>query len=285
LRAVLATCLAPAVTQIAFVTDFPVAVSVAIGIGVGVLIGFLINPLAIHEGFKQTGYNLYSVGFAAGILGMGIFAVYKLAGLNFSTVSNWSSGYNLQLKIFLAAVSLYFIFCGVISKGEKISLRFFYEPHTTGRDYFKQYREKTYIHMGIMGLACLAFMLAVRGEYNGPVIGAILSVVGFGAFGKALLSAAPVVAGAMLAAVVSSFLTGVPFNDSSFLVAAIFSTCLSPLSRKFGFGWGIIAGFLHLTLAINIGGFHGGLNLYNNGFAGGLAAMILLPIILFLNEK
>jgi len=285
LRAVLATCLAPAVTQIMYVTDLPVAVSILIGICVGLLVGFLINPLAMHKELAHMGYNLYNVGFAAGILGMGIFAIYKLVGADFSTLSNWSSGYNLHLTIFLAAVSGYFILCGVISKGEKISLRFFYEPHTTGQDYFKQYQEKVYIHMGIMGLACLAFMFIVRGEYSGPVIGAILSVIGFGAFGKALLSAAPVVIGAMLAAATGHLFAGVPFNDRGFLVAAIFSTCLSPLARKFGWGWGLIAGFLHLTLAVNIGGFHGGLNLYNNGFAGGLAAMILFPIIMFLRKE
>jgi hypothetical protein len=285
LRAVLATCLAPVVTQIAYVANLPAAAGVLIGIAIGLLIGFLINPLAIHKKLAHMGYNLYNVGFAAGILGMGIYVVLNLFGLDFSTVENWSSEYNSHLTVFLAVVSGYFVLCGVASKGEKISWRFFIEPHTAGEDYFKQYREKTYIHMGIMGFACLLFMFVVRGEYSGPVIGAILSVIGFGAFGKALLSAAPVVAGAMLAAVVSYIFTGVPFNDRTFLVAAIFSTCLSPLARKFGFGWGVAAGFLHLSLAVSIGDFHGGLNLYNNGFAGGLAAMILLPIILFIRKE
>ncbi|MCL2357655.1 MAG: DUF1576 domain-containing protein [Defluviitaleaceae bacterium] len=285
LRAVLATCLAPAVTQVAYATNLPLPLSIGIGIVVGLLIGFLINPLAVHKEMAHMGYNLYNVGFAAGIIGMGIFAVYRLVGAYFYTSDVWSYGYDLHLMIFVLIVSAYFIFCGSFAKGKSITLRFFYEPHSTDNDYFNEYREKIYIHMGVMGLACSLFMLVTGGSYNGPVVGAILSVIGFGAFGKALLSAAPVVAGAMIAAFIAHFVTGIPANDSNFLVAAIFSTCLSPLSRKFGMMWGLIAGFLHLALAVNIGGFHGGLNLYNNGFAGGLAAMILLPIILFVQRE
>ena len=42
---------------------------------------------------------------------------------------------------------------------------------------------------------------------------------------------------------------------------------------------GVIAGGLHLALVMNIGIIHGGINLYNNGFSGGLVAGFLVPII------
>ncbi|MCL1877507.1 MAG: DUF1576 domain-containing protein, partial [Defluviitaleaceae bacterium] len=163
LRAVLAACLAPAVTQVAYATDLPLPTSIGIGIGVGLLIGFLINPLAIHKEMAHMGYNLYNVGFAAGIIGMGIFAVYRLVGAYFYTSDNWSSGYDTHLTIFLLLVSAYFIFCGLIARGKKISLRFFYEPHKTGNDYFGTYREKVYLHMGVMGIACYLFMVVTQG--------------------------------------------------------------------------------------------------------------------------
>lgn len=285
LRVLLATCLAPAVTQLAHVTDLPFTATAIIGTGFGLTIGFLITPLAIHMESAHKGYNLYNVGFTAGILGMGIFALYNLAGAGFSTLEYWSSGYTPHLMIFLAAVSLYFITCGILGRGEPVHLRTFLDFQADDHDYFKKYRETAYIHMGILGFACFAFMLIVRGEYNGPIIGAILSVVGFGAFGKNLSSAAPLVTGAMLAAATSWVITGTPINNSGFLVAAIFSTCLSPLVKRFGWGWGIAAGFLHLSFAVTVGAFHGGLNLYNNGLAGGLAAMVLLPIIVAFSKR
>ena len=85
----------------------------------------------------------------------------------------------------------------------------------------------------------------------------------------------------MLAAGFNWIVTGAPFNSRGFLTATLFSTCLSPLAKRFGVKWGLAAGFLHLTLATQVDVFHGGLNLYNNGFAGGLTAMVLLPVITF----
>jgi len=41
----------------------------------------------------------------------------------------------------------------------------------------------------------------------------------------------------------------------------------------------VIAGFLHVSVAMFVGDLNGGLNLYNNGFAAGLVAMFLLPVI------
>ncbi|MCL1863963.1 MAG: DUF1576 domain-containing protein [Defluviitaleaceae bacterium] len=286
LRAVLATCLAPAVTQFAFIIDIPVTISTTIGVFVGIGIGFLINPLAVHKFDAHKGYNLYNVGFAAGFIGMLIFALYSLIGYDFYTLSYWSSGYNLQLSILLVAYSLYFIVCGALCKTEKtLSFKDYFKFHEFELDFFEDYKEKSYIHMGIMGFACFIFMLIIRGQYSGPVIGTILSVVGFGAFGKAIFSALPVMLGAMLAAAVSWHFRGTPINEGSMLVAILFSTCLSPLARKFGWRWGMLAGFIHLTFAANIGGFHGGMNLYNNGFAGGLTAMMLFPIITFFRHE
>jgi hypothetical protein len=143
---------------------------------------------------------------------------------------------------------------------------------------------RSYINMGLMGLLCFLFMLAVRGDYNGPVIGAIMSAVGFGALGKRILSAIPLMAGAMLAALAASLTMGMPLNSRGFLVAAVFSTCLSPLCTKFGWKWGVIAGFIHLCFASNVTDFHGGMNLYNNGLAAGLTAMLLLPVIRVIPE-
>ena len=48
---------------------------------------------------------------------------------------------------------------------------------------------------------------------------------------------------------------------------------------QFGWKYGILAGVIHVNIVTNIGYLHGGLNLYNNGLAGGFVAMILIPLI------
>ncbi|MCL2049308.1 MAG: DUF1576 domain-containing protein [Defluviitaleaceae bacterium] len=287
LRAMLATCLAPAVTQLAHVTNFQPFLAALLGVTIGLLIGYLINPLALHMFAAHKGFTLYNVGFTAGIIGMGIYAIFRLFGLEFDTLDLWSKGYSLHLKALLGLVSLYYIVCGSFTKTKavkKFRVSQLFQFHKYEIDFFKEFEEKAYINMGIIGLACLAYMWLIGGEYNGPVIGAILSVVGFGAFGKALFSSIPIVMGATLAALINQHFTGIPYNSGGFLVAIFFSTCLAPLCKSFGIWWGFVAGILHCAFAITISPYHGGMNLYNNGMAGGLTAMILVPIILFFKE-
>ena len=68
-------------------------------------------------------------------------------------------------------------------------------------------------------------------------------------------------------------------NDPAIQLAALFGTALSPIAGKFGWQWGVVAGFIHSSVVLNVGYLHGGFNLYNNGFAAGLVSAVLLPII------
>ena len=280
---VLATCLGPVVTQLAFVQHVNTGIGIALGILMGIIVGITINPIAKALRGNYESYNLYNVGFAAGIMAIGVKVIFRTLGIEFTMLSIWSEGYNTELMILLLATSVYFIACGLLASGKSKFLEIAH-MQTENLDFFIEFGGKSYINMGLMGILCFLFMLAVSGQYNGPVIGAILSAVGFGALGKRILSAIPIMAGAVLAAVAGSFMQGVPINSRGFLVAVVFSTCLSPLGTKFGWRWGMLAGFIHLCFASNVTDFHGGMNLYNNGLAAGFTAMLLLPIIRIIPE-
>jgi hypothetical protein len=206
-------------------------------------------------------------------------------GIDQYILDNWSSGHNFQLTVLIIVISVYYIICGIFSRCKPLSLKELFRPDAEDYDHYNKYSGIIYVPMGIAGIICVLFMLAARGEYNGVIIGAIISIIGFGAFGKPILSSVILISGAMLAAAASMFITGVPINDRSFLVAALFATCLAPIATRFGWKWGLAAGFLHLSLSIHVAIFQGGMNLYNNGFAGGVAAMILIPIIKFFAEE
>ena len=288
--ALLGNALAPAVSQLAHVEMLPTQLGIALGALVGIFIGFTISPLAGWFKRAHDGLNLYNIGFTAGIFAIALMALYSNLGITFEPRSYWSSGNNLELSILLAIVSAYFIIIGLVTNtGSKVSLKELLLLKTEDFDYFKWYREKIYIAMGILGFACLAFMLGTGAEYNGLAFGAILSIIGFGAFGKSLLHSIPIVVGAILADI-ANYVGVMPIVDANGqlvgelfsggnMVAILFSTCLTPISKVYGWKWGILAGFLHLSLATNISIFHGGMNLYNNGLAGGIVAMLLLPIM------
>ena len=119
------------------------------------------------------------------------------------------------------------------------------------------------------------YVLAVGSDLNGPVIGAILTIVGFAAFGKHPRNVVPIMLGVFLAGILKPWSPA----DPSIVLAALFGTTLAPIAGRFGWHWGIVAGVLHASAATSVGWLHAGLNLYNNGFAAGLVAAVLVPVI------
>ena len=62
-------------------------------------------------------------------------------------------------------------------------------------------------------------------------------------------------------------------------LAGLFGTTLAPVAGHFGGLYGVLAGFIHSALVLQTGGPVAGLNLYNNGFSGGLIAIVLYPTL------
>ena len=134
----------------------------------------------------------------------------------------------------------------------------------------------TLANMGLTGFVGVIYVLAIGGDLNGPVIGAILTIVGFSAYGKHPRNIVPIMLGVFIGSLAK------PWNaaDPSAQLAALFGTTLAPIAGRFGWGWGLVAGFVHSSAAMSVGPLHAGLNLYNNGFAAGIVASVLVPVIL-----
>ena len=156
-------------------------------------------------------------------------------------------------------------------------------PGVAGTDYLMAFGPYTTLFsMAVNGLFATAFVLLVGGELNGPTIGSIMTVVGFGTTGKHLRNIAPIMMGVFLASLTKDW----SIQDPSAMLALLLSTNLAPVAGKFGVIAGLIAGFLHSSVALNVSVVYSGMNLYNNGFAGGLVAMFLVPVIQsFLDRK
>ena len=69
------------------------------------------------------------------------------------------------------------------------------------------------------------------------------------------------------------------------ILALLFSTTLAPIAGEFGVFVGLLAGFLHSSVALNVGIVYGGMNLYNNGFAGGIVAIFMVPVIHSIRDR
>ena len=149
------------------------------------------------------------------------------------------------------------------------------ESNQDDTDYFVKYGKTSYKNIGIMSLLSVAVMLFLRVPINGPILGGIFTISGFAANGKHLRNTIPILLGSTIAAYFNHLPPNAPVNA----MAILFSTGLAPIAGKYGWQWGIATGFLHVAIAVFIGDINGGLNLYNNGFAGSFVAVTILPVI------
>lgn len=273
----LSTSLAPVVSQLSFGGRLPSLISIALGIILGVILGFILPPIASYAIKVHNGYNLYNIGFASGLVATLLMSILRYSGIDFESRLIWSTGNNKLLFVFLIVIGSFLIYVGArygknnIEGMKKLTRQ-------SGRlisDYYLLFGETTYINMGMLCILSALLVLGLGADLNGGTICGIFTIVGFASFGKNIRNTTPIVVGAIIAAILGAS----KVNDPSTILAILFSTCLAPIAGQFGPLCGIIAGIIHVNIVANVSYLHGGLNLYGNGLAGGLVALILLPLI------
>ena len=277
LVALLGTSLSPIVSYISFESNNYEPLSIILGILLGIIVGFILAPIASYSIIAHNGYNLYNIGFASGLLATLLMSIMRGLGINLNSRLLWHTGSNKILFILMFICCIYLIIVGLIyGKNNKRNLSNINKQ--TGRlisDFYLIFGESTYINMGILGILSTLFVILIGGDLNGATICGIFTIIGFGGFGKNIRNTIPIIIGATIAGIFNVN----EINSPSLLLSILFSTTLAPISGKFGWKYGILAGMIHVNIVANIGYLHGGLNLYNNGLAGGFVAMILIPLI------
>ena len=248
----------------------------------GVLVGFLVPAVAGFTIRVHQGYNLYNVGFASGFLALAIVSIFKGAGVSFVTTGSWGSEGHFTLCVLLVTLIMGLLFLAVAL--DCVSWRE-YKPilRHSGRavaDFILlDGVAVAFANMALVGLIALLYILALYPfgvRLNGPLTCCVISIMGFGAFGMHPKNILPVMLGANLAAL---FLPQLPFTSPGVLLAALLCTGLAPIAGRFGWYWGVVAGFIHMCVVQHTSGLQGGMNLYNNGFTAGLVCVLLVPII------
>jgi len=276
--------LAPVFSEILFSTTLALEFRVPLAIVTSLGIGFILAPAAAQLFKAHMGYSLYNMGFTAGIVGTLVVAMYKSYGFIPDPVMIWTSGNNALLGGFLAAVfasmvALGYYYDRALPSRLKLIMA---EAGQAPTDFIALAGfGPTLANMGLAGAVGTLYVLAVGGDLNGPVIGAILTIVGFAAFGKHPRNIVPIMAGVFLGSLFKPFGAA----DPSIVLAALFGTTLAPIAGRFGWHWGLVAGLVHSSAALSVGTLHAGLNLYNNGFAAGLVASVLVPVIIAIRAK
>lgn len=278
------TSLSPIITQIIQSSHPSLLISFILSMLIGIAMGFALPPLSTHLYYAHKGYSLYNAGFAAGLIATVVISVFKSYGLTLESRNIWSTGNNTLFMEILFGFFIILIIMGMINEHDFIKKYIDILKHDGigGTDYIiEEGLGATLINMGINGILSTLFVIAVGADLNGPTMGGIFTIVGFSATGKHIRNIAPIMFGVWLASLTANW----HITDPSVILAALFSTTLAPIAGKYGVLCGTIAGYLHASLALNVGIINGGMNLYNNGFAGALIAAFLVPIINSIEDR
>jgi len=274
-----ATALAPVVSFMA------VRFSPWLGVGMGLLIGFVMPPVAEHAHRVQNGMNLYSLGFSCGLVAMMLVPAFKAFGLEPQSAHYWSTGNNGRLGLALAVLCLVLIGLGLCREPKRALKKYWALLHTSGRvpsDYIRTFTPgPVLVNMGVNGLLATGYIILTGGDLNGATIGGIFTIMGFSGYGKHAFNILPVMGGVLL----GSLANHVDPNSSSLQLAGLFGTTLAPFAGVFGWPFGVLAGLLHSSVVLQAGLPLEGMNLYNNGFSGGLVAIVLYPILTSLVKR
>lgn len=278
LHSMFGTALSPLVSEFSFNLGLPIPLGILMGIVSGGIAGFITVPLSSQVLRFHQGYSLYNIGFTAGLIGMFFTALLRGFGVEIEAVSILSEGRNAGLIAFLYALFVILFLLGLLSnRGRMIGFHcLLSQTGVLPSDFLSvSGLGVTAMNMSLMGIISATYVLAIGGALNGPVFGAIFTVVGFGAYGKHIKNSIPILIGVLLTNIFN-------IHDSSAtfaIIAALFGMTLAPIAGRFGVLAGILAGILHMSLVTNIGFLHAGMNLYNNGFSGGFVAAFLVPLL------
>ena len=275
------SALAPFVSSVAFYGDVAFETSYINAILLGVLIGFIVVPLAKSLYDFHEGYDLYNLGFTAGILGSVIIAVLKLYHFEIAPQFLISTEYDIALKVLCSSLFLSLIIVGFYINDNSFGGYFdLLKDDGYKSDFTQKYGYGlTFINMGIMGFISLSYVIATGQLFNGPILAGLFTVVGFAANGKNIFNTVPILFGVLLASL------GAKADIFTVAISGLFGTALAPISGVFGPIAGVVGGWLHLAVVQNVGLVHGGLNLYNNGFSAGIVAGFLLPIFNMITDN
>lgn len=282
--ALFGTALGPLVSEVTFGFELELNWGISLGFLTGFLAGFVMPLLAQHFATFHKGFNLYNIGFTAGLIGTFFIAVFRSFGLEVQTVNLVSSGNNLPMSLFLYLQFLIILIVGLKYNGWSFKgyMQLLKESGQGRRDYLVLFDiGLVSINIALLGFLTTTFVLILGGELNGPIIGGIYTVVGFGASGKHIKNVLPIMLGVIFVGYISIH----DINSTGVMLAVLFGTTLAPVSGYYGPIVGFITGCIHMLLVTNLAFLHAGMNLYNNGFSGGFVAGFMVPILEKLSQR
>ncbi len=290
-------------------------VGVILALVCGLAIGFVIPALLPGTTAMHRGYNLYKAGLAIGILGIFINAfMYNTLGVEAPgevTIVNEAYdtlpyGYREFMNVFFVFLfSMTFVVGFIFNKKSLRNYRDLLRCTGYGTDFTDKFgMPLCLINIALYGFAILAYLnlvfilpslwpaLPTGVGFTGATVGIVFAALTFAADGQHLKNVFPIAVGylALFALVIiicqiANFDIPWTLSTQTYINGLAFATGLCPIAGKYGFRYGVLAGFMSAIICAVTAKMHGGFVLYNGGFNAGLTALVLIPILDFYRVK
>jgi hypothetical protein len=318
------TALAPFVSELFFryaIGKYDASVTHVNVIGVilalvcGLAIGFVIPALLPGTTAMHRGYNLYKAGLAIGILGIFINAfMYNTLGVKAPEALNVQNevyyslqyGYRGFMNVFFVILfTITFIIGFIFNKKSIRGYRSLLRCTGYGTDFTDKFgMPLCTINIALYGMAFLLYLnivfilpsfwsaLPSGVGFTGASVGIIFAALTFAADGQHPKNVFPIAVGyvvlfalVIIICLIADFDIPWTLSSQTHINGLAFATGLCPIAGKYGFRYGMLAGFLSAIICGVTAQMHGGFVLYNGGFNAGLTAMVLIPILDFYHVK
>ncbi|MDE7263779.1 MAG: DUF1576 domain-containing protein [Anaeroplasmataceae bacterium] len=272
------TGISPLVSYTMFGFGLHLGISIPLGIISGVLVGFIIPVFASHTIIFHEGYNLYNTGFALGILSAFFYAVFRFCGLKVVSESLYNSETSVVFYYILPILSSLCIILAFIND-HSVYKKYWSLLKTNGRlisDYGGEFGEDAVLlNFGVLGMVSFLICLIFRVPMNGVIFGTIFAAIGFAGYGLHIRNVAPIWIGCGLTIFVGMAIQGDYTLTISSIMMFFFASGLAPIAGRYGIGYGLLIGSMHIIMTPIMISFQGGFDLYNNGLAAGFEAAIV----------
>ena len=291
--ALYATGLAPLITDLLF--RYPgaewhgfTAAGAARALVIGCLIAFFLPAGCKHSPNVHKGYDLYSAAVPVGVTAFFLRAVlYKALGgvLPEAEGLGLKESFPLACNIFCGVAFLLCIFGATLMgcSGKKY-LEILRDPGYSV-DFSDRYGPApALMNVGIYGLFIVLYYNLIGASFNAVTLGCIFCMLACADSGSHPGNVWPIMVGYVVASLLAKRLFhgevfSLAINAQAIVVGLCFANGLSPISGKYGWPFGILAGMMHYGLVTCVPLLHGGFCLYNGGFTAAFVALWLSPVL------
>lgn len=266
---IFSSAVAPIVSYVAFGLQLPLLPRFIAGISLGIFLGFLFPMISDHVQIFHKGLNLFNGGFAAGILSMIVYGILNLFDIAPHNPPSFSSMYDTTAITFYLFFFLSFLMIPIITIFlQKKSQNNFLSPKV-------QQVQNTLIQVVILAIFYLLYLRIINASINGVILGSLLTALGFCFLGIQFKDVLNPFIGVVILQMLAE---NIVISQPEMISVAIFSIGLTPLSKRYGGKIGLLSGMLLIILVPLTAALHGGLNLYNSGFACGFVAATIVSL-------